>query len=225
MLLINKIASVLRGSLHSFIIYLLPERYKFIYIYKVGYWKSNNTKSLSGAGSSMAATSNLRNELLDTFCKLNISSIFDVPCGDFHWMQNSLNDSFDYIGGDIVPDLIKNNILLYSGLTNVKFIQFDLVNDQLPEVDCIFIRDCLVHLNDSDIFKILEKIKKSKIKFLFSTSFETDSQIELTSADRWRPINLCLPPYNMPDPLLILNDSHDINKYESLKRMLVWKLN
>ena len=47
----------------------------------------------------------------------------------------------------------------------------DLINDDLPKVDLIIVRDCLVHFSNKDIFKAIENIKQSKSKYLLVTTF------------------------------------------------------
>ena len=37
------------------------------------------------------------------------SSLLDLPCGDFHWMQHTDLSGVQYIGGDLVGDLIECN--------------------------------------------------------------------------------------------------------------------
>ena len=77
-------------------------------------------------------------------------------------------DKVNYIGGDIVPQLIKRNNELFSKKYSFKII--DLTIDNLPKSDVIFCRDCLVHLSFKDIFKALNNIKRSNSKYLITTS-------------------------------------------------------
>ena len=39
----------------------------------------------------------------------NITTVIDVPCGDFHWMSRVNLEGRKYIGGDIVKELIEDN--------------------------------------------------------------------------------------------------------------------
>ena len=83
---------------------MLTEKKKFEIIYKYSYWRSNKSESVSGYGSSIAATKILL-ENLENFIK----KIFDAPCGDFFWIKKLNFENIDYLGGDIVVDLIKEN--------------------------------------------------------------------------------------------------------------------
>jgi len=58
---------------------------RFTEIYKSNYWGSK--ESVSGIGSTLIYTENLRSKLPDLFQLYSIKSIFDAPCGDFNWMK------------------------------------------------------------------------------------------------------------------------------------------
>jgi hypothetical protein len=51
----------------------------------------------------------------------------------------------DYLGSDIVPEIIDKNNHDYAS-ESIKFKTLDLTVDSLAEADLIFTRDCLVHL-------------------------------------------------------------------------------
>lgn len=68
--------------------------------------------------------------------------MFDALCGDFLWMSHvRLPEDFHYIGGDIVPDLVRD-LERYSTQSR-KFIIFDVRYDVPPPVDLWLCRDCL----------------------------------------------------------------------------------
>jgi hypothetical protein len=112
-------------------------------------------------------------------------------------------DKIKYIGGDIVEDLINKNKALYSS-ENRSFINIDITRDNLPDVDLIFVRDCLVHLNDSLIFDFIRNLKKSNIKYLLTTNFPLTNYNYNITTGNWRPINLYKKPYNFPKEIDIL---------------------
>ena len=64
---------------------------------------------------------------------------------------NNLN--IDYLGGDIVPKMIENNIKFYSS-KNIKFTQINLVDDKLPDADLLICRALFFHLSFKSIKKI-----------------------------------------------------------------------
>jgi len=81
---------------------------RFTWIYKNNYWQSK--ESVSGTGSTLKSTENLRKELPKLIRQLSIKTVFDAPCGDFNWMKHLLPTiNVSYIGGDIVRPLIDSH--------------------------------------------------------------------------------------------------------------------
>ena len=70
--------------------------------------------SLSGTGSSLAATASIRSALPPLLATLNMKVVLDVPCGDFNWAKEIDWKPFHYIGADIVSDLVDRNRALYA---------------------------------------------------------------------------------------------------------------
>ncbi|MBL0071978.1 MAG: class I SAM-dependent methyltransferase [Bacteroidetes bacterium] len=131
----------------------------FTEIYRSKHWKS--TDNVSGPGSELKQTETLIRELNVLFNELNIVSVLDIPCGNFHWMQKVNLSKIKYIGGDIVEDLIISNKKKYQESENLKFIVLNLITDPLPQCDIIIVRDCLVHFSNKDITDAILNIKSS----------------------------------------------------------------
>ena len=74
--------------------------------YKMGYWGRHGNES--GHGSDMIQTETIRRELPILFKELKIRTLLDIPCGDFFWMKE-MPLEIEYLGGDIVYDLIRAN--------------------------------------------------------------------------------------------------------------------
>ena len=130
-------------------------------IYSHNYW--NNPESVSGFGSTLKYTELIRREIPLVIHKYNIKSIFDAPCGDFNWMQHVLHDvSVEYIGADIVPDLVAANNQQF-GSDRISFVECDIVTDRLPGSDLMICRDCLFHLSESDIKSFFRNFASSDI--------------------------------------------------------------
>jgi len=174
----------------------------FSSIWKNNYWGSG--ESLSGPGSTLEQTKNLRQMLpimIDTF---SIKSVFDAPCGDMYWMQHVLKYAkFNYMGGDIVGELIEENKLKFMD-SKVNFIKFDMTSDPFPEADLWLSRAVFYHLSNRDIYLALERFVDSKINYLLTTNCVTDNQHvneDIPTGD-WRSLNLYLPPFNFPREFL-----------------------
>ena len=57
----------------------------FTKYYEDQLWGSE--ESVSGCGSTIANTEELRTTLPQLLADLNVSTLLDVPCGDFNWMS------------------------------------------------------------------------------------------------------------------------------------------
>lgn len=195
----------------------------FTRIFKTNSWMSRESKS--GPGSTLERTFNIRFALPYLFERMGFKTMLDMPCGDFNWMKDTKLDFLDlYIGADIVESLILQNNSRYAN-ENRFFLCLDMTQDPLPKVDVIFCRDCLQHLSNADICKAINNFKRSGSNFLLvSNHVEIDEnrdldQEELHSVLRFRQVNLQLPPYNLPDPIITLYEGGE-EKYLSL-----WNLN
>ena len=182
---------------------------KFSYIYSSHYWPSK--ESVSGPGSELKNTKNIRKELIKLINQYKIKKFLDAPCGDFNWMQHVINKNIKYIGGDIVTELITLNKKKFVN-TNINFIELNLIDDALPKADLILCRDCLIHLSNNNIKKFLNNFINSEIKYLLVTSYETELDYknngynsEIKDGD-FRPTFLMEEPFKLPVPITKILD-------------------
>lgn len=191
----------------------------FQHIFTNNVW--GDSESVSGPGSTVAATDHLRKHLENIFTTLNIKTIVDAPCGDLNWMQH-LSYKFDsYIGIDIVPDLVEK---LRGQFPSRQFQVNNIVTDILPFADVIFCRDCLVHLPIDSIESAIANFKRAGFKYLMSTTFpkcQTNSNI---SAGDWRPINLQIEPFSLSRPLTLVAETPNAVGHYADKSIGVWCL-
>lgn len=201
----------------------LPTKEVFTKIYKENHWKSS--ESISGKGSELIQTKVLITELEKLFRQLNITSVLDIPCGDFKWMQKADLTGIHYTGADIVEELIADNNLKYSGKSNINFTVLDIIRDPLPKCDLMHVRDCLVHLSYADIFSALKNIKASGCTYLLTTTFTDRKENHDIITGSWRAINLLEKPFSLPKPILIINEhcTEDNNSFVD-KSMALWKI-
>jgi hypothetical protein len=222
---INKLLKLLKNFkdfLISQILKRVSSKKKFELIYKYSYWQVGKDESLSGAGSSLKSTFNLRKNLVNFFLKENIRSILDIPCGDFNWFSKIITANIFYTGADIVEVLIKNNNFNYKK-KNIKFELLNIISSKLKTCDLIFTRDCFVHLDNNEIKKAIKNIKKSNSKFFATTIFTKNfSNVKSKLPDKWRPINLCKSPFNLPNPKYLLDDSSTLNAHDKNKKIAIW---
>jgi len=180
-------------------------REKFSKIYLNNTFRGNESRS--GAGSDLVQTAVIRDELPKLINELGIKSFIDAPCGDWFWMKEAPLDVENYIGIDIVEKLVESNTQQF-GTPSQKFLCLNIAEDELPKADLIFCRDCLVHLNYDDIYKVITNFKRSQSRYLLTTTFTDRSKnVDLLGKDIWRTLNLQLAPFNFPPPLMLINEN------------------
>src|SRR5436190_12979436 len=114
----------------------------FTDIYQENFWA--DPESVSGRGSTLARTEVIRQELPNVLESVGAKSLLDAPCGDFNWMRYVDLGEIEYIGADVVPELITRNRQTFER-DGRSFFVLDVTSDPLPEVDVIMCRDCLMH--------------------------------------------------------------------------------
>jgi hypothetical protein len=196
----------------------LPRGQVFRMAYATRAWGS--AESGSGAGSELAATENVRAYLPGLFQRLQVSKFLDAPCGDWNWMSRVDLSGVDYVGADVVSDVVARNNQQYAR-SGVRFIHADLTKDHLPAVDMIMCRDCWVHLSFEDIAAILKNFRRTGATWLLvsNTPSQGRNQNKRTGID-WRHLNLHLPPFSFPPKTESRKDHHPDVPFE----ITLWRL-
>src|SRR4029079_5903195 len=140
----------------------------FSKIYEMNYWR--NRESISGDGSTLFYTENLRRQLPALIRTFSINTIYDAPCGDFNWIQKVVSETeIQYVGAAIVPSLIEKLKEQYQA-PNIRFAVADITIDEFPNADLWFCRDCFIHLSNKDVYFALKRFLAAEIPFLFTTT-------------------------------------------------------
>jgi hypothetical protein len=176
----------------------------FINIYERNAW--GNVESRSGSGSTLEQTKTIRAAIPRLLRDLGVRSLLDIPCGDHHWMREVPLEGIEYIGMDIVPSMVERNQRLY-GSGRKTFLKGNLVKDSLRKADLILCRDCFGHLPHRDIIESLRNIKRSGSTYILATTFTERTENAELNRFGWRPLNLQLSPFNLPPPIIILNEN------------------
>lgn len=166
-----------------------------------GFWKGQwgDGESLSGKGSSLAYTENLRKALPGLLDIHQVGLFLDAPCGDFHWMRMVDLPQTYYIGMDIVPELIADNNRVYASRQR-KFLVGDITASPLPPADMMMCRDCLFHLPYDYIHRFLSNFLRSGIPLLLMTSNIIAHNKDIDRPGRWRQLNMMRPPFRFEEP-------------------------
>jgi hypothetical protein len=177
---------------------------------------------VSGRGSTFTETARIKSKIETFIVGAGITSILDLGCGDAAWISTMNRGVASYLGMDTVPELIKNNSK-YAGL-GCRFIVGDpVLGTILPKVDLVICRDCLVHHSLGGVKIILNAIRRSGSKYMMLTTFTSRTENTTIKTGQWHPMNLQIHPYNLPAPLLILNEECQAykGKYQD-KSLGVW---
>jgi len=177
--------------------------------------------SQSGVGSNRLCSESVGAELPLLLEAFAFRSMLDIPCGDFFWMR-LLTLELDYVGGDIVPQLVERNQRLFGGERR-HFVRMDIVCDRLPTVDLVLCRDCLVHLSHEDALRALSNVKRSGSSYLLTTTFvDRQSNRDIRTGD-WRPLNLRLPPFGLAPPLRLIDEKEPQEGFRD-KNLGLWRV-
>jgi hypothetical protein len=176
----------------------------FSHYYKTNKWGSK--ESVSGAGSTVKYTENIRKEIPKLVASLGCNVILDAPCGDFNWFRLiNWDTEIAYIGGDIVDDLVMRNNAKYSN-RNIKFISLNIISDALPKADLWLCRDCLFHLSDTDIAAVIDNFLRSEIRYLLTSTHPNSDRNDNIPSGSFRLLNLMLPPFSFCEPIQTVDD-------------------
>jgi len=181
------------------------EPYKEIFTRHAQLYRRYRDESISGPGSSLNQTHELRERLPLLLAHLGIRSMLDAPCGDFNWMQHVRLGVDEYIGIDILDETIADNQGRHGSPTQ-RFVRADLIGDPLPRADAILCRDLLPHLSFADVWAVLRNFRDSGATYVLTTTFTGPRPNHDTNGGEWRTLNLNLPPFNFPAPDLIINE-------------------
>jgi hypothetical protein len=198
----------------------MEQVFRHAYLHNV--W--GDPESVSGHGSGLERTASFRDQIPQLLEELGAQSLFDAGCGDFNWMKELQLPIDQYLGMDIVPELITQNQRKCSDGRGI-FAHGNFVYAALPRVDVILCRDCLVHFSFEDIAAALRNFKKSQSCYLLTTTF-VDFQDNLDIATgAWRRLNLERPPFAFPPPEKLIDEKclHTGGIYAD-KRLGLWRL-
>ncbi|MDB5457669.1 MAG: hypothetical protein JWP92_3254 [Caulobacter sp.] len=180
-----------------------PVAQRFVQAFDENVWQ--DAESLSGPGSTLGYTAELRATLPALIRALGCRSMLDAPCGDFNWMKAVDLDGVAYTGADIVPAMIDG---LQATYPQHRFMTLDITKDPLPKADFVMIRDVLFHLSNQDIVRVLQNFVTSGSEWLATShAFQVTEMVDVPSdPTTFRPVNLTTTPFHFAPPDYVLKD-------------------
>lgn len=185
-------------------------------IYKYNRWSDNET--VSGGGSRLDRTVEVRETLPALLAGLGVRTLLDAGCGDMNWLSTLDLGNIEVQACDIVPELIAINSAGFSTKKR-KFLLADITVSPLPQVDLILCRTVLFHLSFANVQKALTNFTVSGSTWLLTTTHPHHMQNIDIQDGQWRRLNLRAEPFNLPEPLQSFRDGPGDDGYLGL-----WKL-
>ena len=194
------------------------EYFSQVYRYKV--WSAGDTLGpSSGPGSQLHMTSNFRTKLADlvTNTEYGVRRIIDVPCGDLTYFKTLLpllsELGIEYLGMDVVNDLIVKHDAEYADNPMVTFKHHDLSADPFPatrEGDVIICRHLMFHLPPVHNYQILNTLASTSASYLLATTYlkAHDNSRDFVFA-MGHLVNLFREPYCVRDPRELWRDDDE----------------
>jgi SAM-dependent methyltransferase len=183
-----------------------------------------DSESVSGPGSGLARTGSIREALSALLRELEVERLLDAGCGDFHWLRVAELPVREYVGVDVVPDLIAEVIDRYAE-PGRRFEHADITCDRLPRTDFVLCREVLMHFPDEDVLAAVTNLKRTRAPWLLTTTFVDRPANETIELGAWRALNLEAPPFSFPPPLRTFEDIPLVDREQFLdKRLALWEL-
>ena len=181
----------------------------FTDIYRTREWA--DSESVSGRGSTHARTRVVRETLPVLLEGVGARSLFDAACGDFNWMRHVELGGVEYVGADVVQELVARNREMYGGEGRA-FVVLDITRDRIPRADAILCRDCLIHLSFKHARAAIANFKRSGARFLLATTHTSVRVNTDIKTGEWRSLNLRLPPFDFPPPAHLIVEDMELDK-------------
>jgi len=189
-------------------------------IYHSNAWGSAESKS--GVGSTLENTQALRAALPPLMQELGVTSLLDVPCGDFNWMRYTDLGHVSYIGGDIIDEIVTSNQQRHAQ-PGREFRKIDILASDLPRCDLIMVRDLFNHFPTKEVLACLRRINATGFKFLLVGHYGNVTSNADTHMGGSRPINFRLPPFSFPEPVRTILEDYEPHR-ELGRSMTLWRL-
>lgn len=133
----------------------------FSEIYREGVWGGSAKQAFnSGAGSVNPSVVGPYIEKVGAELRAMAPvKVVDLGCGDFTVSKQLVGYCSEYIGIDVVPELI-SHLRVTNADSHVSFLSLDVVDEELPEGDVCLVRQVLQHLSNDQIAKVLAKLNR-----------------------------------------------------------------
>ena len=125
--------------------------------------------------------------------------VVDLGCGD--WRIGELMDwsGVDYVGVDVVPEVIEANQRRDTP-DNVSFECLDALTEELPGGDVLIVKDVLQHWPNADVLRLLDAAEERFTFTMVTNDVSSKSHPAKVNSDialgDWRPIDIERAPFD-----------------------------
>lgn len=159
------------------------------------------------AGTSLEYTETLRRALPGLLEKYRVDLLLDGASGRFSWLGHVDLTRINYIGIDKSAEVVASNQAMHGGQQR-RFLQGDIITEPLPPADMLMCRELLNVLPYSEIYEFFNNFVKSSIPLVLMTSHRLWNNKD-SHTGKWRQLNLTRPPFSLPGPIEVLEDSKE----------------
>lgn len=164
-----------------------------------------------GAGSTVSYTERIRSVLPNVMRSIGVSTLLDAPCGDFNWMARTDLSNVHYVGVDINKDhciaaSAKESNPHHYAPRSKTIMLLDVCQEIPLEADMMLCRDFLQHLPNERVAVVLKNFVDSGIFWFLCTSHGSSENVDIEMDGQFRPLNLLLSPFGLPDPYFMIDD-------------------
>ena len=179
-------------------------------IYEKNEWGGKKGEFYSGSGShDLNVVTPYLSEVRAFLASLpSMPTVVDLGSGDFNIGRHFVDMANHYYACDIVPELQAHNRGHFN-FPNVDFLCLNIVEDDLPNGDVIFLRQVLQHLSNQHIQKVVDKCRKYRFWVVTEhlpadTNFKPNADINAGCGIRLlfnSGIDLMKPPFSVDAPI------------------------
>lgn len=188
-------------------------------IYEKHLWGGKEQDFYSGDGSHNLTLVEPYINVVSNFLKSTKKRLVvcDLGCGDFNVGKKLADFAKEYIGVDIVENLIERNRAKFTE-ENISFLTLDMCKDELPKADCVLIRQVLQHLSNKEIQEVVPKLNIYQYVIITEhlplNNFQSNIDMVTSMGNRLKyksGVNITAAPFNFNPKLeeVLLNISID----------------
>jgi len=203
----------------------------FTQIYADNVWGGRPNEYVSGQGSNQLHAAQYAEMARRFISHKGLTTVVDLGCGDFVVGRRLQMEGVNYVGVDIVDELIAHNQREFGG-PQTRFLCLDIIADELPPGELCLIRQVLQHLSNAQILAILQKVTAYPY-VLITEHYPAPRAKTIPNKDKpaggdirtldHSAVYLDQPPFNLTPVALLLEVEVDQNNLpgETLRTFLV----